>query len=129
MDGDPDGEWKEMDGWVLAKYAFASPRRLVAGVAADCTAHGAKQTQNVQSRWTLCLCTRYHPSGGLQAPRGHLMERAARPPLLHTHQTFVPVINTHIRNAYKYCRGKQKMSRTAGRRQRFPLCSGKKSKV
>lgn len=29
MNGDPDGEWKEMDGWMLAKYAFASPRRLV----------------------------------------------------------------------------------------------------
>lgn len=27
MDGDPDEEWKEMDGWMLAKCA--SPCRLV----------------------------------------------------------------------------------------------------
>lgn len=26
MDGDPD---EEMDGWMLAKYAFTSPRRLL----------------------------------------------------------------------------------------------------
>lgn len=46
------------------------------------------------------------------APRGHRVERAAWPPLLLTHQTFVPVINTPIRNACKYCRSKQKKYKT-----------------
>lgn len=59
------------------------------------------------------------------APRGHLVECAAWPPLLLTHQTFLPVINTHIRNARTYCRSKQKMNQITGRRQRSLLCSGK----
>lgn len=54
-------------------------------------------------------------------PRGHLAERAVWPPLLLTHQTFVPVINTHIRNACKYCRSKQKTNQITG----FLLRSGK----
>lgn len=86
-----------------------------------------KQTQYVCSRWVGgtapnvgARCTIHQEDCG---PQGPPRRACCLAPLLLTHQTFVPVINTHIRNAGKYCRSKQKMNRITGRKQHFLLCS------
>lgn len=129
MDGDLNEERKEMEGWMLNKYAFVSLwvgiPRLQLLVANRPNMSAADGLVGLHLMWVHAVPSIRRTA----APRGHLVERAAWPALLPTHQTFVPVINTHIRNAGKYCRSKQKMNRITGRKQYFMLCSrGKKSK-
>lgn len=125
MDGDPNKRWKEMEGWMLIRYAFvflwAGFPRLQLLVANRANMSEAGGLVGLHFMWVHAVPSIRRTA----APRGHLVERAAWPPLLRTHQTFVPVINTHIRNALKYCRSKHKMNRMRGRRQLFLLCFGK----